>query len=140
MSDDLQVILAVIGGLIVLVSAAASTVAFYRANLANTTIVGLRGDRDDLTARVGRLEVENAQQAAEIGSLKAENATLRTLKDSTEAVERLATTIAAADQAQAMQHHDMLALIQTIPEVVTRSHEEVMAMIERTAHTHTGAA
>lgn len=51
----LQSILSILAGLLVLIVAAASAVAFFRVNLAKNQIEALRGDRDDLSKRVDNL-------------------------------------------------------------------------------------
>ena len=137
---NLSASLSAVLGVLVLASTAGSVVAFYRATLAKTTIEGLRGDRDDLISRVGLLEAENARMAATMASLSAENETLRTLKDSTHAVERLADKLIAADLARSGEHHDIIAAIQAVPTVVTAGHDELMALIRATSHTHGSAA
>jgi len=123
-----------------LASTAGSVVAFYRATLAKSTIEGLRGDRDDLIARVGLQDAEIARITARMASSEAENATLRTLKDSSDAVEKLAERLVAADRARGGEHHDIIAAIQTVPAVVTAGHDEIMALFRATSHTHGSAA
>ena len=137
---NLSASLSAVLGVLVLASTAGSVVAFYRATLAKTTIEGLRGDRDDLISRVGLLEAENARLAARMTSLLAENETLRTLKDSTHAVERLADRLISADMARGAEHHDIIAAIQGVPAVITAGQEQIMALIDATSHTHGGAA
>lgn len=137
---NLSASLSAVLGVLVLASTAGSVVAFYRATLAKSIIEGLRGDRDDLIVRVGLQETEIARMAVRMLSLEAENETLRTMKDSTHAVEVLADRLVAADRARGAEHHDIIAAIQLIPTVVTAGHDEVIALIGATSHTHGEAA
>jgi cell division protein FtsB len=79
-------ILGVVAGLLV---AAASVVAFFRANLAKSTIDTLRDSNAALTGRVAELEAENGRQATKLEHLEQEAADLRTYVSGTEAIARL---------------------------------------------------
>lgn len=104
------------------------------------TIEGLRGDRDDQERRITRLEGEVAALQTENMALRQENNTLRTMKDATAAVQTLAEAITVADRGRQQEHHDIISAIQSINVVVTSGHDEVLAVIARTCHTHPDAA
>jgi len=57
--ESVNALVAIIGGLLALIVAVAAAVAMARASFAKAQIEALRGDRDDLTARVQMLESEN---------------------------------------------------------------------------------
>lgn len=137
--DPASVLSAVLG-VLTLVSVVASAVAVAKATLAKTTIDTLRASNDALVERVGLLEAENIRQATRLAALQAENSALQTYVNGTEAVKELAVALAKTDTARASEHHDILAAIQTVPMIVTAHHSEVMALIEASIHTHSGAA
>lgn len=84
-------VLGVLAGLLV---AAASVVAFFRANLAKSTIDTLRDSNLALTARVVELEAEDARKTTKLAHLEQEAADLRSYVSGTEAVARLEVQLA----------------------------------------------
>lgn len=126
-------LLSIFLGVLAVVTTVASAVAVLFSTRSKITIEGLRGDRDDQERRITRLEGDVVGLTAENVSLRSENETLRSMKDSTAAVGRLADAVAVTDRSRQLEHHDILATIQA-------NNAEVLRLIERTAHTHPGAA
>lgn len=126
---DAGSVLSVILGVLTLVSVVASAVAVARATLAKTTIETLQQSNAALTERVGLLEADNTRQATRLAALQAENTALQTYVSGTDAIKDLAATLARSDVVRADEHHDILAVVQTIPLIITSHHEEIMTAL-----------
>lgn len=133
-------VVGIILGVFAILSAVASVAAFFKANLSQKIIETLKESNAALTERVRILEDESTRDKAQIRALVAENAALQTYVSGTEAVKELALVVGQADKARTTEHHDILAAIQTLPVIVTAHHEEVMAAIAASVHTHPGTA
>src|SRR6266705_6393836 len=76
--NSASAIVAIITGLFGLIALVAAAIAVVRSSLIQTRlkiadgmIVGLRGDRDDLTARLTRVEAESSQTVTQLKETKA---------------------------------------------------------------------
>lgn len=65
-ASNASYVVEIVLGLLTLVSLAAVVVVYARANYAKTQIEALRGDRDDLTERVERLEKDLTEAQAQL--------------------------------------------------------------------------
>lgn len=137
---DANTLLSIFLGVLAAAATLAAATTVVLSSKTKQTIEGLRGDRDDQERRITRLEGEMLALTSENTVLRNENETLRTMKDSTAAVERLASVLAIADAGRQSEHFDIIAAIQSINVVVTASQDEVLELIRHTAHTHGDAA
>lgn len=134
-------------GVLTLVSVVTSAVAVARSTLSKTTIATLTDNNAALTARVDILEAENGRHTSEaaqhgviLAALRVENKALQTYVSGTDAVKALADLMTKADQSRAVEHHDILDAVRTVPMLLAAHHEEVMALIKAGVHTHHGEA
>lgn len=133
---DLPTGLQLLLGMIVLVSSTGSAVAFYRASMAKETILGLRGDRDDLSERVDRLQEEKEEQAQQIQAqqiqidgLISENQRLQNYMSGTDAITAFAATAKSMDTERREEHHEMSCLITALQTVQETNHREMMMLL-----------
>ena len=133
-------VLSVILGVLTLISVVASAVAVARASLAKSTIETLQQSNAALTERVDLLVEDNSRQSIRLAALERENEILRTLASGTESVERVGAQVADADKKRAAEHHDILSSIHAQAAIFTAAHEELLELIQHTAHTHDGTA
>lgn len=110
---DGQAYLSLFVGVLAVVATLAAATAVLFSTRTKTTIDGLRGDVVDYERRISRLEGEGVELRAENGKLQAQNETLRTMKDATAAVDRVAAALHAG-------------------------HEEILSLIRATSFTHKG--
>lgn len=139
----LTAVLGIIGALLTLVSVVASAVAVIRANLAKATIDTLKENNASLQERVLLLEKESERNAAtlvardaRLRELGAENKALQSYVSGTEAIEKLAEILSKQAAARSAEHHDILAAIQLSMTAHETGHEEAMALIRASVHTH----
>ena len=123
-------------GILTLIALIASAVAVLFATRSKVIIENLRGDRDDQEKRIVRLERELTDSQTTAARLEAENITLRSMKDATAAVEKLAEALTHIDTARQQEHHDMSALMTALGGAATAGHEEVLELIRTTCHSH----
>lgn len=133
-------ILSVVLGLLTLVSVVASAVAVARASLAKSTIDTLKESNGALVeqARIQGSELERV--TTRLTALEGENKMLRTLASGSEAVDRMAAGLTVADNERKGEHHDILAAVHAQQVVYAALHDEAMALIRASVHTHNEAA
>ncbi len=123
-------------GLLTLVSVVASAVAVARASLAKSTIDTLKESNGALVEQSRIQGEEISRTAARLTALESENKMLRTLASGQDAVDKLGERLAVFDNARQGEHHDILAAVHGQQAVFVAHHEEAMALIKATAHTH----
>lgn len=133
-------ILSAVLGLLTLVSVVASAVAVARASLAKSTIDTLKESNDALVQQAGIQGAEIGRLTTRLTALESENKMLRTLASGSEAVERLSAGLTATDVLRRDEHHDILAAVHGQQEVYAALHDEAMALIRASVHTHGEAA
>lgn len=114
----------------------AAGVAVLRTNLAKGTIDALKENNE---AHVKKVELQAAQLivlAARVAVLEDENKLLRTFASGADAVAKLAAGLTETDRTRQAEHHDILAAIHAQQAVSHQNHEEAMALIQATSHTH----
>lgn len=95
--EVVQLLLAILGGLITLVVVVASVTAYYKVSASQAQIKELRGDRDDQAQRIDRLKDELADERVEREKVTAENVSLK------EKVAVLEKVVTGRDQLDSMQ-------------------------------------
>lgn len=135
---EIPPIFGIVLGIITLLSGGASAVAILKSNLLKSSIEVLRQNNDDLKERVELQKEELALYVAQaktdnarIAALERENETLRGLASGSTAVEELAKTLTVTDKARQGEHYDIIAAVQTMSTVFTRSHEELLEALKK---------
>lgn len=125
-------------GVLTLVSVVASAVAVARASLAKSTIETLKESNAALVEQAGIQGAEISRLTRRLTVLEDENQILRTLASGAAAVGNLSSALGISEEARRAEHHDILAAVETWQALGVEHHDEVMAMIRATSHTHAG--
>ena len=115
-----------------------SAIALVKVNISRAQIDNLRGDRDDQEKRIVRQDAEILALRAEVKTLHDENVVLRSLKSGEAALQALAVAQSDYARSRAAEHHDILAAIQLLGEMLKKSTDTALDTFRQTAHTHEG--
>lgn len=127
-------------GALAAVATCVSAVALVRVNYSRAIIEALRGDRDDQEKRIIRQDAELGSLRSDVLRLQDENQVLRSLKTGETAIAALAAAHSESDRQRAAADHDILAAVQLVGEMLSKSTEKALQAFERTAHTHPEAS
>lgn len=95
--NSLKDIVQVIGGLLIIAAAIVVVIGYGKAKNTEQALAGLRADRDDLTARVTRLESEKGALAADNTRLHQEVTVLKDMVTNREVINSLVSAFEAHD-------------------------------------------
>ncbi len=104
-------LLAVLGGAITLITLLGAGLALLRNSYLKAQVEQLRGDRDDLQARVVRLQTEAKELRATVEGQAERIAALQAVVTAREAVERVSKQVAELSKQNAERHRAVMAAL-----------------------------
>jgi len=110
--------LGIVLGLITLIAALGLLAAFFRVNLASSTIALLKENNEALSARVGILEQADQRKTVEIDTLKAENTMLRNVVTGVDALKRLDSNITDQNALRRTEHEQILSAVTSVHDLM----------------------
>lgn len=123
--------LAVIGGLLVVLTAVGALLAYLKANFAKSTIDVLNQNNTALEQRVEILEGDVLRLTADNTALRQENATLRTVVSAGEAITLLTAELRREAEERKHEHWDLGDLVTALQAAHSMEHREILEALRR---------